>query len=234
MHPLEAEMVKPREPGQKFFGNAEAYMHTHGVPRTAIDAMKEDAAGMAQHTERLVVDEFIEGGDTIEFVGGTLQTVMAPGHSPALMCFHCPEQRLLFSTDAILERTTPNIGVHWFYQGNPLGDYFNTLRDLESLDLDKVAPSHGRPFEGHREWIVGVRGHHRKRCDQLVAVVKDRALPAYDIAGVVWGEKRSAGTRRFAMAEGLAHLEYMAREGRVEQTTQNGVTLWRAIDAPAG
>ncbi len=233
MHPDEAHMVKPREPGYKFFEFAEPHMQEHGVPQVDIDAMKAEAGNVSDSMERLVPDESIEGGDTIEFVGGTLKTIMAPGHSPALMCFHCPEQHILFSTDAILERTTPNIGVHWFYQGNPLGEYLNSLRILELLDVDKVVPSHGRPFEGHREWIAGVRKHHRKRCGQVLDVVKDRALPAYEIAGAIWGENRSAGTRRFAMAEGLSHLEYMSHEGRVEQQSQNGVTLWKAIDTAA-
>lgn len=232
MHPLEAEMVKPRDPDQRFFARAESYMQAHGVPQTDIDAMREEASGVSASMERFLADETIEGGDTIAFAGGTLRAVMAPGHSPAMLCFHCPEQRLLFSTDAILERTTPNIGVHWFYRGNPLGEYFNSLRTLELLDIDKVLPSHGRPFEGHREWIAGVRGHHRKRCGQILAALQGRPLHAYDIAGIVWGEERPAASRRFAMAEALAHLEYMSREGRVERRTQNGVTLWQAA-APA-
>lgn len=232
MHPLEAEMVKPRDPDQRFFARAESYMQAHGVPQADIDAMREEASGVSASMERFLADETIEGGDTIAFAGGTLRAVMAPGHSPAMLCFHCPEQRLLFSTDAILERTTPNIGVHWFYRGNPLGEYFNSLRTLELLDIDKVLPSHGRPFEGHREWIAGVRGHHRKRCGQILAALQGRPLHAYDIAGIVWGEERPAASRRFAMAEALAHLEYMSREGRVERRTQNGVTLWQAA-APA-
>lgn len=234
MHPVEAEMVKPRAPGRRFFDRAESYMHAHGVPQTDIDAMREEASGVSERMERFLADEPIEDGDTIAFSGGTLRAVMAPGHSPAMLCFHCPEQRLLFSTDAILERTTPNIGVHWFYQGNPLGEYFNSLRALELLDIDKVLPSHGRPFTGHREWIAGVRSHHLKRCNQILAAVRGRPLHAYDIAGVVWGQERPAASRRFAMAEALAHLEYMSREGRVEQQTQNNVTLWKAADPAAG
>ena len=158
-------------PDHKFFERAEPYMHAHGVPQADIDAMREEASGVSERMERFVADESIAGGDTIEFAGGALRAVMAPGHSPAMLCFHCPEQRLLFSTDAILERTTPNIGVHWFYQGNPLGEYLNSLRTLELLDVDKVLHSHGRPFQGHREWIAGVRGHHRKRCAQILAAV---------------------------------------------------------------
>ena len=234
MHPREAEMVKPRGPDHKFFERAEPYMHAHGVPQADIDAMREEASGVSERMERFVADESIAGGDTIEFAGGALRAVMAPGHSPAMLCFHCPEQRLLFSTDAILERTTPNIGVHWFYQGNPLGEYLNSLRTLELLDVDKVLPSHGRPFQGHREWIAGVRGHHRKRCAQILAAVGGRLLSAYEIAGAVWGEDRPAAARRFAMAEALAHLEYVFREGRVEQRLQNGVTLWKAAGRAAG
>ena len=143
------------------------------------------------------------------------------------MCFHCPEQRVLFSTDAILPRVTPNIGMHWFYQGDPLGDYFKSLAVLEKLDVDLIAPSHGGPFQGHREWIRTARSHHDRRCETITGVLGTVPLTAYEIAGSVWGEDRSLMDRRFAMAEALSHLEHMTIGKRVEKVWVKGIAHWR-------
>ena len=195
--------------------------------------MREEASGVSERMERFVADESIAGGDTIEFAGGALRAVMAPGHSPAMLCFHCPEQRLLFSTDAILERTTPNIGVHWFYQGNPLGEYLNSLRTLELLDVDKVLPStavrsrviaSGSPASAATTASAARR--YWPRWGAVAVRLRDRRRRL---------GRRPAG-RRAALRHGeaLAHLEYVFREGRVEQRLQNGVTLWKAAGHAAG
>jgi glyoxylase-like metal-dependent hydrolase (beta-lactamase superfamily II) len=135
----------------------------------------------------------------------------------------------LYSTDAILEKITPNIGIHPFSSANPLGEYFDTLAKLEELDVDRVVPSHGSPFSGHREWIATTRKHHRERCDELAKLASGPPRHAYAIAQAHWGEGRPAGQLRFAMAEALAHLEFLARSGRAVKSEVDGVVRWQAI-----
>ena len=222
----EADLVRPLGPDRKYFAEAAAFLIEHGVPDDHIEKMRKSAAAGAHTYERLDVDGGISDGERIGFDGGTLVAVPAPGHSPAQLCFYCPEQKVLFSTDAILPSVTPNIGVQWFYQGDPLGDYFQTLDVLHRLDVDRVVPSHGRPFQGHREWIESVRQHHWNRCDSIVETLDSEPRHAYAIAGQIWGEDRSPLDRRFAMAESLSHLHYMEREGRVNRVLVDGVTHW--------
>lgn len=228
MHALEAEYVQPLGPDRAFFADTAAFLRQHGVPDAHIETLRRESAAGAPTFERLVVDGEILPGEQIDFQGGTLRAILAPGHSPALLCFYCPEQRVLFSTDAILPKVTPNIGVHWFYQGDPLGDYMRSLDALEKLDIQTVAPSHGKPFEGHRAWIQNTRRHHVRRCDSILAVGLDEPRHGYEIAGLVWGEDRSLLDRRFALAESLAHLEYMALQGRVAKVQGNGIAHWVA------
>ena len=226
MPSAEADLVRPLGPNRKYFAEAAAFLLAHGVPADHVEKMRSAAAGGAHTSERLDVDGGIAGGERIEFDGGTLEAVPAPGHSPAQLCFYCPEQKVLFSTDAILPSITPNIGLQWFYQGNPLGDYFQTLDALHRLDVGQVVPSHGRPFQGHREWIENVRRHHRDRCDSIAEVLDSEPRDAYEVAGQIWGEDRNLLDRRFAMAESLSHLQFMALEGRVRRVLADGVTHW--------
>ena len=222
----ESDLVRPLGPHRKYFAEAAAFLLDHGVPRVHVEEMRRAAAAGSHTSERIDVDGGIAGGERIEFDGGTLEAVPAPGHSPSQLCFYCREQRVLFSTDAILPAVTPNIGVHWFYQDDPLGDYLQTLSALHQLEVDRVVPSHGRPFQGHREWIENTRQHHRNRCDSIAETLDGEPKHAYAIAGEVWGEERNLLDRRFAMAESLSHLHYMALEGRVSRILVDGVTHW--------
>ena len=229
MPSAEAALVRPLGTDQEFFAEAAVFLRRHGVPTRTISRMKARAAVSASTYERLDVDGPLAAGEQIEFDGGTLRALAAPGHSPAQLCFLWPECRVLFSTDAILPKTTPNIGVHWFYQQNPLGDYLDTLDRLYRLDVGLVVPSHGRPFRGHRDWIDRTRRHHHRRCNSMAAALGDGSLNAFQIAGRVWGEDRSEVDRRFAMSESLAHLYYMALQGRVTSTLLDGVTSWSQL-----
>ena len=229
MQPREAALVAPRQAGEPFFAGAEAYLRLHGAPDETVRAIEAEARKMADRSERFTADEPIDEGAVLEYAGGRLRALLAPGHSPALLCFHDAERKLLFSTDAMLERISPNIGVHAFYPGNPLGEYLDSLAKLEALEVETVVPSHGEPFGGHRDWIRGTRAHHRRRCDKLEETVRERPLNAWTAAGLVWGERRPVGQRRLAMAEALAHLEFLARSGRVERGEVDGVLLWQAI-----
>lgn len=227
MPPLESRLVRPLGPNQPFFGETTAFLRQNGVPSAHIEAMRRSASAGRSSFERLIVDGPLDEGERIGFDGGTLVAITASGHSPALLCFYCPEQSVLFSTDAILPRVTPNIGVHWFYDEDPLGDYMQSLAKLERLEAQTIVPSHGRPFEGHREWIDSARTHHARRCETILATLGDHPLDAYCIAGTVWGEDRSLVERRFAMSESLSHLKYMALSHRVETVRIKGIAHWR-------
>ncbi len=226
MNALEAELVRPLTPDRRFFAEAAAFLRCNGVPGAHIEVMRHQASLTRTGLERLQVDGTIEEGDRIPFDGGTLEAIAAPGHSPALQCFRCAEQRILFSTDAILPKITPNIGVHWFYQGDPLGDYIRSLDRLEKLDVDLIVPSHGRPFRGHRSWIDNTRRHHEARCESILETIGGRTLDAYAIAGEIWGTDRNLLDRRFAMAESLSHLEHMALAERVSKIEIDGIHHW--------
>lgn len=223
----EADLVKPLGPGRAFFAEAAAFLRCHGVPADHVETMRRHAATGREQYERLVVDGTIEEGERVEFDGGTLEAVAAPGHSPGLLCFYCPEQRVLFSTDAILPKVTPNIGVQWFYQQDPLGDYLRSLEKLEALDARLTVPSHGRPFRGHQEWIENTRLHHARRCETILDAIGDRTLDAYSIAAGVWESASQPLERRFAMSEGLSHLEYLQLLQQVEKVDGDGVFRWR-------
>ena len=227
MHPAEAALVAPRD-GSEFFAKTESYLSENGVPEEHIATMKKGARAVANDMERFVPDLEITDRETLSYNGGSLEVLLTPGHSPALLTFYNADARILISTDALLERITPHIGVHPFYGGDPLSEYLESLGRLGRLEVERILPSHGDPFGGHAECIEAVQRHHARRLDKIHGVVDGNELHAYAVAGVVWGEDRSLIDRRFAMAEALSHLEHLRRSGRVERSQPDGVAYWSA------
>jgi len=227
--PIEAKLVAPPLESVEFFSRPASHLLRHGAPEADVEQIRQAASEVAAAMDRFVPDEAIDNGDVIEFDGGRLEAVHTPGHTPGLLCFYDPDNKVLYSTDMILQRITPHVGVHWFYEDNPLGDYLTSLSKLESLDCELVVPSHGPPFTGLQRRIAETRSHQRRRAEKILAAVAEGEASAYEIAGRVWGTDAPPQDRRFAAAEALAHLEYMARTFRVARRDSGGVIVWRSI-----
>jgi glyoxylase-like metal-dependent hydrolase (beta-lactamase superfamily II) len=226
LHPAEAaRMPLWREEG--FLSQHSSWLEEHGVPPDESGEIAQASVGVAEFIE--VVDNYrtIEDGERLPVEGGEIQTLWTPGHSPGLLTLYWPDRRLYFSSDHIIERITPNIGLHAYSSENPLADYLASLDRVRRLDIDCILPSHGPPFGGHRAWIDATLEHHRTRCQRMLAAVAERPRTAYEVATVEWGTRLSPLAERFAVAEALAHLEYMRRQGRVESRREDGMVRWR-------
>src|SRR5699024_7910323 len=94
----------------------------------------------------LSVDHYFNEGDMIYLSDNVYEVIFTPGHSDGLICLYNKENNVLFSTDHILPKITPNIS-YWFYgKQNPLGDYEKSLQKIKKLNAEFVIPSHGKPF----------------------------------------------------------------------------------------
>src|SRR5579885_1956822 len=161
--------------------------------------------------------------------GGEIEALLTPGHSPGLLTFYFAGRKLYFSSDHMVEKITPNVGLHGHSSGNPLGDYLASLERVRELDIDWVLPSHGQPFRNHRDWICATMLHHEARCRRMHSAVAATPRTAYEVAAAEWGRRLSPLNERFAMAEALAHLEYLRRQGQVAAVRDGNLIRWRAV-----
>lgn len=169
--------------------------------------------------------QILEGGETLEIRGGTLQVIWTPGHTPGHVCLYSPEIRTLISGDHLLEKITPNIA--WHPGEDMLAKFLDSLDLLRPYEIDVVIPSHGPRFEDHRAVIASTAEHHEKRCRAILQHIKQSPMTAHELVLVLWRRKLSPFHHHFAVFEILAHLEYMARRGRVSsQTTPDGALAW--------
>jgi hydroxyacylglutathione hydrolase len=84
---------------------------------------------------------FLEEGDTIQLGEDELQVILAPGHSPASLCFYCAKQDFLIGGDVLFRESIGRTDL-------PGGDHATLLSSIrEKLfvlpDDTKVYPGHG-------------------------------------------------------------------------------------------
>ena len=154
-------------------------------------------------------------GDTELTLGGrSLRLVWTPGHSPGHLCVLDVAGNVLFSGDHILGRITPHVGM-WVADGtSPLHEFEDSLRKVESMQVDLVLPAHESLVERPGERIREILAHHVQRKAETVAAVASGEGQVQGVASRIfakrWGDPMQ---RAFAMSETLAHLEALVRDG---------------------
>jgi glyoxylase-like metal-dependent hydrolase (beta-lactamase superfamily II) len=152
----------------------------------------------------------LEDGSSIEFGGGRIEVVSAPGHCPDHVCFHWRRRRALFAGDVILGEGTSMIAPP---EGD-MGAYIATLERLAELDLDVIYPGHGPAIEDPGAKLAEYLSHRLEREAQVIAALSAGDSTPGEIRAQVYPD---LDPRLRGAAEGSvrAHLDKLVREGRV-------------------
>ena len=201
-------------------------MRIGGVPAELAAGMESALRGNRPAFRTHHPDQLLEGGETIAVKGGVFEIIWTPGHTPGHVCLYSREHRVLISGDHVLQKITPNIA--WHPEHDMLANYLASLDLLLPYDIDLVIPSHGTQFNDHRTVIRGTARHHEERCGAILGHVTDAPMTAHELVLALWRRKLSAFHHNFAVFEILAHLEYMARRGRVSPHARpDGAMAWQ-------
>jgi glyoxylase-like metal-dependent hydrolase (beta-lactamase superfamily II) len=173
------------------------------------------------------VNHYLSEGMKILFGNYEYEVIFTPGHSDGLVTFFNKENSILFSTDHILPKISPNIS-YWF-RGipNPLEAFFKSLEKIKLLDVDYVIPSHGKPFRNANKRIEELLAHHEERLEQAFESIKQPAT-IYQVNGQLFKNLNIHETR-FAVGETLAHLEYLYHKNQCKKNLENGTWYYEAI-----
>ncbi|MGO8947292.1 MAG: MBL fold metallo-hydrolase [Ktedonobacterales bacterium] len=174
----------------------------------------------------------LEDGAELQLGNHTYRIIWTPGHSDRHLCL-LRDDHVFIAGDHILPGITPNIGYYPNSRPNPLGDYFWGLERVRDLPVRLVLPGHRLPFASLAERVDELRAHHHERSDTiytLLATATPTGTSAADIAHSLFGERlRTGDDLRFALAESLAHLEYLRGRGRASRQTHKGQIVYTAI-----
>lgn len=201
------------------------YMMRHG--------MDPDTAGATAGTMRLGIRvperlNALRPGEVIELGDSETRVVHTPGHSDFHFVLHDKRRRLLFAGDHLLLHITPNIGLWTYTASQPLERYLDSIRGLRGMDVDLVFPGHGPLFHDLDGRIDELVLHHEERLSVMHGAFAGEPATAFEIARRVFPDELSDHQLRFALAETLAHLEYLTDEGRAERL-DGDVVVYRAL-----
>ena len=193
-----------------------AFLCAHGLPSPASSDPPRDHrtwfGGIPPLTHAPV------DGETLVAGGVTWQVIETAGHCRGHLCLYDAERRILVSGDQVLPSISPNVSVLASApDSDPLRAFLDSLARLEACDpATLVLPSHGRPFRALHKRIADLRNHH---FEQLARVEEHCREPrsAQEAVPVMFGRVLRGFHRVLALGEALAHLQFLASEGRVSR-----------------
>jgi len=124
-------------------------------------------------------------------------------------------KKLFVAGDHILIDITPNIQC-WSDDQNPLADYLESLDKVNKLEIELVLPGHRRLIKDYKSRIQELKDHHHKRLDEIVSILGNEAMSAYEVASKMsWDincdswEEFPMAQKWFATGEAISHVRFL-------------------------
>lgn len=196
----------------------------------------EDAIGKhpGYKYRNLNFDDFIyvNDQDVIQVGDYQLTCIHTPGHTKGHMCLYDADKKILISGDHILYKITPNISI-WTDEYDALKDYLYNLNKVGELEVDLVLPAHRITFTDLKGRIEELIKHHDKRLNEILVILKNGPLNAYEVASKMkWDltyenfEDFPTPQKWFATGEALAHLKYLEGKKQVKKEKKNDYVVY--------
>ena len=194
--------------------------------RSAVSSTRDSTRPHPLSWQCLDADSDVQLGDR------SFRAIHAPGHSDGQLIFYDAEEQLMLCGDHVLMRITPNIGSWPHTAPDPLGRYMQSLRELAQQHVQLALPGHKALIHDWRGRIDQLLAHHDTRLRETLAALQAGASSVYEVSARLFKlERLTPHEWRFAMAEALAHLEYLQARGQAASEGDR-VMRWRALPNP--
>jgi glyoxylase-like metal-dependent hydrolase (beta-lactamase superfamily II) len=160
----------------------------------------------------------LNDGEVLSIGGRMVEILTGGGHSSNQAMLFSRDEGIFLSADQVLPKITPNIGVLAISpEADPLGLYLRSLsRIREQIPNDVlVLPGHKQPFTELYRRIDELENHHEVRCRVVEKACREQPLSAAEVRPLLFNRDLDPHTLSFAFSETLAHMNMMAREGRI-------------------
>lgn len=111
--------------------------HVEGIPALTAAYAPKVIGPDAEAAKIGGLTNTLNDGDTFEFAGRKVEVISTPGHTAGHICFHIPDEQLLFAGDTLFA-----LGCGRLFEGSPQ-DMFTSLSRLAAL------PDETRVYCGH-------------------------------------------------------------------------------------
>lgn len=202
---------------------------TCGLPRELMDQLMTDEESFTARVEPYpVVQHEVVEGMKIMFGKLEFEVMFTPGHSDGLFVLYNKENSILFSTDHILPKVSPNISYRFRGNPNPLQSFITSLEKIKKLNAQYVFPSHFKPFKNANSRIDELIDHHEERLEFTYHIVKQPAT-VYEVTISLF-QHLNLHQMRFAIGEALAHLEYLVANNQCRKyLSDDGTWHYEAV-----
>jgi glyoxylase-like metal-dependent hydrolase (beta-lactamase superfamily II) len=156
--------------------------------------------------------------ERVEWNGFTWRLLECAGHIEGHLCLYDGARKVLVSGDQVLPTISSNVSLTpRSVDADPLGSYLASLRRLAGLPEETIVlPSHGRPFVGLRAHTADLIAHHEAHLNTLAEACRT-PRSAQEVLPLLFRRSLRGLQRFLALGEAIAHLEHLARRGRVER-----------------
>ncbi len=210
-------------------------MNRAGVPTEVFRKIEENFKSVGRLTDSISKDEFVELYDEmeLEFASGILKILHTPGHTPGSCSFFREANRTLIAGDCVLKRITPNpiVSVDPIDKNKrfkSLAEYLVSLAKIRNYAPTMVYGGHGEPVEDYEELFHRYVRSIDERQKQVVTLVSQNEMTAYDLASKLFPEAIEKDMHRFlAVSEAVAHLDFAESEGKIAVEIKDGIEFYR-------
>src|SRR5208283_2439483 len=219
--------------GWRGFESISSYVQRNGFPEKQLRKAARHWQSWDGNTEQLRFLHFpllssIKDGQIVKAGEYRFKCILTPGHSPGHTCLYEPDTKILVSGDHILEDISPNIACS-SEDEEPLSEYMESLRNVQTLEVERVLPGHRRPFTDHRKRILEILEHHQVQLLDVLNILNGSRMNAYQVAArMTWSIEADSWDnfpvvqQLFATAECLAHLRYLEVKGVIRRSDEDG------------
>jgi glyoxylase-like metal-dependent hydrolase (beta-lactamase superfamily II) len=194
------------------------FFQKNGVPPANYEGMRPAFYSNGAYVPTQIPDQYLKDGDVITVGDRRFEVIWTPGHSPGHAVIYLPDIKVMVVGDHLLPRITPHVGIYPDSTPDPLGDFINSQFKVQNFDVELVLPAHGGVFHDHRHRANQIIEHHRYREAEMLDLLKNESMTAWDVAREVFGnEERPFAQWMAATFETLAHLEHAYLEGRARK-----------------
>lgn len=234
MHPIDEVNLQIIWSGTlpKRFEAVSRFFQQHGLPPTQLWYNQTDQNAVRHLINVPPHEAFLplEDGQVLDLMGERYRVIWTPGHADGQICLFRERDGVFLAADHVLPRITPNIGLYSDTdRKNPLDDYLNSLNKVATLPASIVLPGHGEPFTDLTGRVGEIIAHHKERLQQILDLLTKEPQHANQLTNQLFQQRtlQNDEARRMAVAEVLAHLEYLRFQGKVEQHhTKDGTILY--------
>jgi glyoxylase-like metal-dependent hydrolase (beta-lactamase superfamily II) len=211
-----------------------ALMRHHGVPESVIADSEGFWEFIRGTSEAYRADVVLPDGAWIRAGGRDLRVVARPGHSTTDALLVDDRNGLAFVGDHLLAGISSNTEIYPALEPDGTRprarvEYLRSLRRTAAMPLARLLTGHGADVTDHADLVRRRLAEHVRRCDRIVAALRDGRASAFEIAGRLWSERTVAEQPLLVLWEVLGHLDLLLDAGRVEeQVTEDGSTYGTA------